>query len=99
MARELLRIEVRGQGGELDIREFDEWKALRIGSGSECELRLDDPDLPALHSLLKPASNHWLLYLASDGVWPTQYTRRVDYGVVQVGPFAIRVLPPTEEES
>jgi hypothetical protein len=98
MARELLRVEVSSRGGEIEIREFDHWQPLRIGSGAECELRLDDPDLPALHALLKPASNHRLLFLAAEGVLPAQSTR-VDYGVVQAGRYTVRVLPPSEEES
>jgi hypothetical protein len=97
MTRDAVRIEVRNPAGDVEFREFADRRALRIGSDPACELRLDGAGVPLLHSLIEPRSNHWVLHLARNGALPKDYTRRVDYGTIEVGGYAIRVLPPPEE--
>jgi hypothetical protein len=100
MAHDPILIEIRNAAGVVKIVEFSDRRALaeglRIGSDPACELRI--PGAPRLHGLLQPRSNHWVWYQAEHGVLPRDYTRRVDYGPIEVAGYAICVLPPLEEQ-
>jgi len=102
VAHDPIRIEIRNAAGEVEIVEFTDRRALgdglRIGSDPTCELRLQGAGVPGLHGLLQPRSNHWVWHLAEQGVLPQDYTRRVDYGPIEVAGYTVRVLPPDEEQ-
>jgi hypothetical protein len=101
MTPDPILIEIRNSAGDVRIVEFADRRALadglRIGSDPACELRLQGPGVPGLHGLLQPRSNHWVWHQAEEGILPHDYTKRVDYGLVEVAGYAIRVLPPPEE--
>lgn len=68
-------------------------QGLRLGRGPSCDIVLDDPAVAEFHALLKPISNHWVIYLAQAGAVPAgSAEQRVDRTAFQIGPFTIRVI-------
>jgi pSer/pThr/pTyr-binding forkhead associated (FHA) protein len=68
-------------------------QGLRIGRGPSCDIVLDDHTVAEFHALLKPISNHWVLYWAQAGAVPAGSTEhRVDRTAFEIGPFSIRVV-------
>lgn len=102
MASNSILIEMRNPAGEIKILEFNDRRTLadglRVGSDPACELRLEGAGAPGLHGMLQPRSNHWVWHLAEEGVLPQDYTKRVDYGPIEIAGYVIRVLPPREEQ-